>query len=47
MWRPYFYQVGAGSASPLDVALSLPPDCYSDLLRETMEYLLDLEAVKL
>lgn len=38
-WRPYFYQTDAGGASPLDAALSLAQDCYSDLLRETVECL--------
>ena len=37
--RPYFYQPGVGGASPLDGALSLGDDCYSDLLREIAEYL--------
>lgn len=39
IWRPYFYQVGAGSACPLDAALSLGEDSYSDMLREIGEYL--------
>jgi hypothetical protein len=38
-WRPYFYQPGAKGASPLDQALALGDDCYSDLLRELAEYL--------
>lgn len=37
LWRPYFYQ-GVGSEVPLDAALSLGADCYSDLLREVVEY---------
>lgn len=32
--RPYFYKAGVGSASPLDAALSLGDDCYSDLVHE-------------
>ena len=39
IWRPYFYQVGAGSACPLDAALSLGEDSYSDMLREIAAYL--------
>lgn len=38
LWRPYFYQKGGGSETPLDAALSLGTDCYSDLLREVVEY---------
>lgn len=38
-WRPYFYRQGAGGASPLDQKLSLGSDCYSDLVRELVEYL--------
>lgn len=38
LWRPYFYQKGVGSETPLDAALSLGADCYSDLLREVVEY---------
>ena len=38
-WRPYFYRPGLGGASPLDQALALGTDCYSDLLRELAEYL--------
>lgn len=37
--RPYFYAADKGSASPLDAELSLGADCYSDLLRELVEYL--------
>ncbi len=39
VWRPYFYKQGVGSASPLDEALSLGEDCYSDVVREIAEYL--------
>lgn len=39
VWRPYFYGRGVGGASPLDEALSLGADCYSDLVREIAEYL--------
>jgi hypothetical protein len=39
IWRPYFYQKGQGGATPLDAALSLGDDCYSDLVREVSEYL--------
>ncbi len=39
IWRPYFYQVGVGSACPLDTALSLGEDSYSDMLREIAAYL--------
>ena len=39
IWRPYFYQVGVGSACPLDAALSLGEDSYSDMLREIAAYL--------
>ncbi len=38
-WRPYFYVLGNGGASPLDEHLSLGDDCYSDLVRELAEYL--------
>lgn len=37
--RPYFYAQGVGGASPLDAELGLGTDCYSDLLRELVEYL--------
>lgn len=37
--RPYFYARGQGGVSPLDEALSLGADCYSDLVREMAEYL--------
>jgi hypothetical protein len=38
-WRPYFYAQGVAGQSPLDAALSLGSDCYSDLVREIAEYL--------
>jgi hypothetical protein len=38
-WRPYFYRQGVGGASPLDQALALGADCYSDLVRDLVEYL--------
>jgi hypothetical protein len=37
--RPYFYKKGVGSQFPLDAELGLGDDRYSDLLRETTEYL--------
>jgi hypothetical protein len=37
--RSYFYKSGAGGQSPLDAALSLSDNCYSDLVREVSEYL--------
>ena len=37
--RPYFYKQGVDTQIPLDAALSLGEDCYSDLLREIAEYL--------
>ena len=37
--RPYFYKKGAGGQSPVDEALSLGADCYSDVVREMAEYL--------
>ena len=39
VWRPYFYAPGVGGDMPLDAALSLGIGCYSDLLRETLDYL--------
>jgi hypothetical protein len=39
IWRPYFYKRHVGSAVPLDAALSLGADSYSDMLREMAEYL--------
>ena len=38
-WRPYFYRQDVGGASPLDQELALGTDCYSDLVRELVEYL--------
>lgn len=37
--RPYFYKKGLGGSLPLDEALSLGADGYSDLLREVSGYL--------
>ena len=37
--RPYFYQSGVGGMAPLDAELSLGTDCYSDVMREMVEYL--------
>ena len=37
--RPYFYKQGLGSGMPLDEALSLGAEGYSDLLREMSGYL--------
>lgn len=37
-WRPYFYRVGSGGATPLDQELALGDDCYSDLVRELVDY---------
>jgi hypothetical protein len=37
--RPYFYKKGVGQQIPLDEALSLQADGYSDLLRELSGYL--------
>jgi hypothetical protein len=39
LMRPYFYKKGPGGRFPLDGGLSLGEDRYSDLLRETMDYL--------
>lgn len=39
VWRPYFYQQGEASQSPLDAELSLGDDIYSDMLREMAEHL--------
>lgn len=36
--RHYFYASGHGGLCPLDAELSLPPRCYSDLLRDWAEY---------
>ena len=37
--RPYFYKQGVGTQIPLDAELGLGDDSYSDLLRETTEFL--------
>lgn len=37
--RPYFYQTGVGGTTPLDAEFSLGTDCYSDLVREMLEYM--------
>jgi len=39
LWRPYFYATEAGGHTPLDAELSLGTDCYSDMVREIVEYL--------
>lgn len=39
LYRPYFYQKGIGGQTPLDAALGLGADSYSDLLREVADYL--------
>jgi hypothetical protein len=39
LYRPYFYQKGIGGEIPLDAALGLGADSYSDLLREVTDYL--------
>lgn len=39
LYRPYFYKQGVGSEIPLDAALALGEDRYSDLLREISDYL--------
>ncbi len=36
--RHYFAAPGQGGVCPLDAALSLPPRCYSDLLREWLDF---------
>jgi hypothetical protein len=36
--RHYYHAVGQEGICPLDAALSLPPRCYSDLLRDWAEY---------
>lgn len=36
--RHYFYAAGLGGQCPLDASLSLPPCCYSDLLRDWLDY---------
>jgi hypothetical protein len=37
--RPYFYEHGVGTQTPLDAELGLGDDSYSDMLREVTEYL--------
>ena len=39
LWRPYFYASATGGHTPLDAELSLGTNRYSDLLRETVNYL--------
>ncbi len=39
LWRPYFYTSATGGHTPLDANLSLGTNRYSDLLRETLNYL--------
>jgi hypothetical protein len=39
LYRPYFYKKGVGGETPLDAALGLGEDSYSDLLREVSDYL--------
>ena len=39
LYRPYFYKKGVGTETPLDAALGLGEDRYSDLLREVSDYL--------
>ena len=39
LYRPYFYKQGLGGQIPLDAALGLGEDSYSDLLREVSDYL--------
>ena len=39
LYRPYFYKQGVGGEIPLDEVLDLGEDSYSDLLRETSDYL--------
>jgi hypothetical protein len=39
LYRPYFYKKGVGAETPLDAALGLGEDRYSDLLREVSDYL--------
>ena len=39
LYRPYFYKKEVGGESPLDAALGLGEDRYSDLLREVSDYL--------
>ncbi len=39
LWRAYFYASATGGHTPLDADLSLGTNRYSDLLRETLNYL--------
>ena len=39
LWRPYFYKKEVGGQYPLDEALALGDDSYSDLVREISDYL--------
>jgi hypothetical protein len=39
LYRPYFYKKGIGGETPLDAALGLGEDSYSDLVREVSDYL--------
>jgi len=39
LYRPYFYKKEVGGETPLDAALGLGADRYSDLLREVSDYL--------
>jgi hypothetical protein len=39
LYRPYFYEKGSGGETPLDAALGLGEDSYSDLVREVSDYL--------
>ena len=39
LYRPYFYKKEVGGQTPLDAALGLGEDRYSDLLREVSDYL--------
>jgi hypothetical protein len=39
LWRPYFYAPETGGHTPLDAELSLGTNRYSDLVRETVNYL--------
>ena len=39
LYRPYFYQKSVGGETPLDAALGLGEDSYSDLVREVADYL--------
>jgi hypothetical protein len=39
LYRTYFYKKGVGGETPLDAALGLGEDGYSDLLRDVSDYL--------